>query len=555
VRTRRSWSAAITLGDCLLAAEERAGDQPVLSMPAIATTYAGLAAEARRLARGLIGLGVRPGDRVAVLSLNGPETLAAMFAVALAGAIVVPANARYRVGEVTGLLRDSGATALLTNDAADDHVSFAELLADAVPGLKEAADPAALAVSSHPALRTAILFGHTRRDGFLPEASFADIADSVGDSELERRRALVGLRDPAILLYTSGTTATPRGALLSHEAIVRAWTGVADRLQIGADDVVWNPCPMFHIAALGMTLASVLHGATVLTTRYFEPGESVRLLHDHPPSLLFPAYAQIMLGVLNHPAATQLEITASRALVVGGPDTLRDLQRRLPETIVVSTFGMTESAGCSTMHELGDDALTRSETVGAPLPGLEARITDPATNAPLPVGEPGEIQLRGPLLCNGYHCDPVKTESVFVEGGWMKTGDQGVLDAAGRLSFRGRIRDMLKVGGENVSPVEIEAHLMTHPAVQMAQVVGIPDERLDEVPVAFIEARAGRPVSRDELVAHCAGRIARFKIPHAYYLVSEWPMSATKIQKFRLREQLLAARAGSDRPVTFTKLR
>ena len=175
------------------------------------------------------------------------------------------------------------------------------------------------------------------------------------------------------------------------------------------------------------------------------------------------------------------------------------------------------------------------ETVGPPIAGLELRIADPLTDEPLPPGRQGEIQLRGPILFDGYYKDPEKTAATFLEGGWMRTGDLGSRDAGGRARYHGRIKDIIRVGGENLSPAEIEAHLMTHPAVLIAQALGIPDERLDEVPVAFVELRAGATATEEELIAHCQGAIARFKVPRHIRFVTEWPMSATKVQKFRLR--------------------
>jgi fatty-acyl-CoA synthase len=290
-------------------------------------------------------------------------------------------------------------------------------------------------------------------------------------------------------------------------------------------------------------IASILNGATIVTAPYFEPSQSIDLLNATEPTVLFPAYAQIMLGVLNHPNSTQLRLhRATRVLAVAPPETLRGLQARLHPAALLTTFGMTESCGCSTMTAITDSAEVRADTVGLPLRGLELRIADPDTDAPLTAGMRGEIQLRGPLLCDGYDDDPEANASTFLPDGWMKTGDQGTLDEHGRLSYGGRIKDMLKIGGENVSPAEVEAQLMTHPAVQVAQVVGIPDDRYGELPAAFVEVRPGASVTEAELREHCVGRIARFKIPHHWRFIEEWPMSATKIQKFKLRERLLTER-------------
>jgi fatty-acyl-CoA synthase len=226
-------------------------------------------------------------------------------------------------------------------------------------------------------------------------------------------------------------------------------------------------------------------------------------------------------------------------LAVGAPETLTRLQAAVPHAVLVSTFGMTESCGCAVMHELDDPLEVRTSTAGTALPGLEVRIVEPGADGSVPAGTVGEIQLRGPLLFDGYHNDERKTAASFAENGWFRTGDLGVLDAGGRLAFRGRLKDMLRVGGESVAPAQIEACLMAHPAVQIAAVVGMPDERLEEVPAAFVELRSGGRATEVELVDHCAAALARFKVPRRVIFVDEWPMSATKIQKFRLRERLL----------------
>ena len=539
-----AWAEAVTLGDALLRTAARHPDTVALAMPERSWTYAELAAGAHRTARGLVGLGVEPGDRVGVLLVNGFDCLASLFGVALAGATVVPINARFRRREMGHIVAHAGLVAVITSDASDDHVDLVGLLGESVGGLAPGADPLALHPTGAPALRTVVLLGRREVPGALTERAFVALGRDVDDAEIARRRAGRGLRDPAMVLYTSGTTDQPRGAIIAHEAIVRVWGEVARAMRLTAEDRMWNPCPMFHIAAIGVCLACVLRGTTIVTTRFFEPGESVDLLLAHRPTALYPAYPVIILGLLHHPRFGELDLSvATRTLCVGPPETLRGLQDALPQTTVTSTFGMTESCGCATMHDLDDPVDVRCATSGAPVAGLELRIADPETGAPLRPDEPGEILLRGPLLCDGYHDDPQRSAELFRPDGWMRTGDRGAADAGGQLRYLGRIKDMMKVGGESVSPAEIEGHLMSHPAVHLAQVVGIPDERLGEVPVAFVELLADASATEAELLEFCRGAIARYKIPVAVHFVAEWPMSATKVRKVELRDRLLAAQS------------
>jgi acyl-CoA synthetase (AMP-forming)/AMP-acid ligase II len=534
---------AVTLGDALLRTAGGRPDHTALAMPEGSWSYGELADRAVRIARNLIGLGVQPGDHVGVLMPNGFDILAACFGVSLAGASIVPVNARFRSREMGYIVENADLVCLITSDANDEYVNYLDLVIDSIGGIGDAPDPHALAAPKAPRLRSLVVLGERRREGVLDQAAFDALGEPVAVDEVHHRRLAVGLRHPALILYTSGTTAEPRGAIISHESVVRVWSnGVGRSMRFDADDRVWNPCPMFHIAALGVSVACVVAGATIVTARFFEADESLALLEQERPTALYPAYANILLGILHHPRYGEVDLSAARrALVVGPPQTLMALQEQLgPDCVLVSTFGMTESCGCSTQHDLDDPLEVRCGTVGLPIPGLELRIADPMTDTAAAPDVPGEIQLRGPVLFDGYYRDERKTEATFLAGGWMRTGDLGSADATGRARYLGRIKEIIRVGGENLSPAEIEAHLMSHPAVLIAQAVGIPDARLEEVPVAFVELHPGAIATEEELVEYCRGAIARFKVPRHVRFVTDWPMSATKVQKFKLREAIMS---------------
>ena len=220
------------------------------------------------------------------------------------------------------------------------------------------------------------------------------------------------------------------------------------------------------------------------------------------------------------------------------PDALLALGRQWPGPRICASYGLTEGGGVIAFSHLDDPAEVRVRG-GRPFRGMEIRIADPETDEELAPGEVGQILVRGAGLFDGYHNDPAKTAEAM-RGGWLHTGDLGVVDADGRVSYRGRSKDMLKVGGENVSAMEVEAFLLGHPAVKVVQVVGVPDPRYVEVPAAFVELAPDAAATDEELIAFCRGRIASFKVPRYVRFVDEWPMSATKIQKHRLREALLA---------------
>jgi fatty-acyl-CoA synthase len=365
----------------------------------------------------------------------------------------------------------------------------------------------------------------------IDEETFAAYGADVADEEVLRRSRTVRIRDVLAMLYTSGTTANPKGCLLTHEAIVRDWIVAADRIGLTPEDGFWSPCPMFHMAGTGPMISAFSRAARFLTMTHFDATEALELIEKERAA--FPTSA---MGLLRHPDYDADRVRSARWIMnVAPPETLRLMQSLIPNAIQVSAYGLTEATGTVCLGRPQDSPEQR-EVSGPPLEGVELRTIDPETGVDRGPGEPGEILIRGFNTFEGYYRDPEKTAATLDDEGWVRTGDLGSLDEDGRLTYVGRVKDMLKVGGENVAPSEIEAHLGTHPAVKLAQVVGRPDEHYGEVPVAFVELTDGARVDADELIAFCRGEIASFKIPREVRFVTEWPMSATKIQKYRLRE-------------------
>jgi fatty-acyl-CoA synthase len=412
---------AITLGDALLRTAHAQPDDTAIAMPDGSWSWSELADRATRVARNLIGMGVEPGEHVGVMMANGFDVLATYFGVSLAGATMVPINARFRTRELGYIVNDADMVCVITSDANDAYLNYLDLLIESIEARGGAAK-----------LRSLVVLGKREREGVVSGAAFDAYGEDVTQAQIDARRHGVSVADPAMILYTSGTTADPRGAIISHESIVRVWGGaVAHALRLGPEDRMWNPCPMFHIAALGVSVACTVSGTTIVTAPFFEPDSAVELIERERPTALFPAYANILLGVLTHPRYAELDLVATRALVVGPPTTLHSLQEQLPNCTLVSTFGMTESCGCSTFSDIDDPLDLRCETVGPVIAGLELRIADPVTDEPLPPDTRGEIQLRGPLLFDGYYNDPKKTAATFLPGGWMRTGDLGSLTPEG----------------------------------------------------------------------------------------------------------------------------
>jgi fatty-acyl-CoA synthase/long-chain acyl-CoA synthetase len=352
------------------------------------------------------------------------------------------------------------------------------------------------------------------------------------------------VRDPALMLYTSGTTANPKGCPLSHEAIVRNSIALGRyRYELRQEDRFWSPLPMFHIAAILPMVAIFDVGGAYLTMSYFDAGVALKMLEAERATATYPCFVTIMSDLIHHPDFQNTDLHRIRLMnsnfAVQPPGIKDAMLEAMPDTVYVGTYGMTETGGTVCTSELTDSLEARCTRLGKPLPGLEVKIVSLETGDELPTGERGEILVRGYCLFEGYYKDPEKTAEAMELDGFFHTGDVGSFDDAGQIMFHGRSKDMLKVGGENVAAAEIEAFLARHPAVKLAQVVGIPDARLQEVPAAFVELEAGEDASEQELIDFCRGDIASFKVPRYVRFVTEWPMSTSKIQKFRLRDQLL----------------
>lgn len=538
----------VTLADVLLRAHAVDPEKTALVLPSGRFSYDELTRRAWKTALSLAGMGVRPGEHVGILMPNCVDYVATLFGIAMLGCVAVPINARYRAWELSFLIQDADIRTIVTNDSTREYVDFVQLLEEALPGLTASADPLALSLAEAPLLRSIVVLGQTKRPGIVDQQRFDAFAEVCDPKQVRVWCEGVSERSVAAIIYTSGTTSQPRGAILSQEGLVRSWVMAGRRWGVRPEDRFWNPCPLFHIAGIGPLVFVLAHGATYVTDTYFVAGPALDVINAEKPTLLYPTYPPLMMDLLTHPKFAATDFSSVRAFLnVAPPETLRKMQAAIPHAAQISLYGSTEG-GCVTMTAPEDPLEIRIETGGLPLPGNQVQVVDPLTGEPAPAGTLGEIRYRGYNALRGYYKDPEKTRAVLDEEGWMHTGDVGDFDASGRLTFRGRLKDMLKVGGENVAPPEVEQYLESHPAVKLAQVFGIPDERLVEVAVACVELHDGVEVSEAELIAFCRGRIASFKVPRHVRIVTEWPMSLTKIQRGKLREMFFADMAIDAKP-------
>jgi len=523
-------SEVSTLGDLLLRGCERQPDREALVLPSARATYSELFRGALRVARALLSVGVRPREHVAILMPNCIEYAEALLGISILGCVAVPLNTRLKSVEIGYIIRDAQVVALVTSRHTDDPVDFPALLRNALDD-----DPPAC-------LKHRVLARGGGESGFEDADSFLSGAENVPAELVEEARRRVSVRQPALIIYTSGTTANPKGCVLSHEATTRGPVERARyRLKTDLPDVTWGAGPLFHIGTLAPFVGSLGVAGTFLTDTYFDPGRALKLMYDEGVTLAWPWFPAIVQGLIGHESFDPRRLKNLRYLfLIASPTLVDEVQTVLSECEVLQACGMTETGGIFALSDPDENRASRSYTQGKPSPGVEVRLVNPQTGTDCAKAEIGEIWVRGYNVMEEYWSAPELTRKALTADGWLKTGDLYTQLENGSLVFGGRYKDMLKVGGENVSVVEVEVFLCTHPAVKTAEVVGRPDLRLDEVPVAFVELKPGYDVNGSALIEHCRGRIANYKVPRAIYFVQPgaWPMSATKIDKRALRAML-----------------
>lgn len=535
----RRWIQVTTLGDLLGQRAVLHPDREALVFPRERASYRDLAARAQGFARGLAGLGVRRGDRVGLLLPASVDLMALLFAATKLGAIPVPVNARFKRHELSQIITHSGMKILVTAQAGDGAPDFPGLLAETFTDL--AGQPGAdLELADAPELRRIVVLGAVPPvAGLTPGAAFQAAGGAVSDDVVAAAEQSVRVRDAAVLVYTSGTTAAPKGAMLSHEALVRLADGITGRLLLTPDDRVWTAIPLFHGGGITFALTCISAGCTFVHPGFFRSAGTPAYLADERVTVALAAFETIWLPVLDQPDFPGRDLSGIRVvMVVGVPERLRQMAARLPGATHVSCVAMTESSAFLSLSRLDDPREKRVTTGGHPMPGMECRVVDPATGQELPAGERGELLFRGPSTFNGYFRDPDLTGRVFDSDGWFHSGDLVTMDEDGRLTFVSRLKDMLKVGGENVAAAEVEGFLLTHPAVAVAAVVAAPDDYYVEVPAAFIQLENGAHATERELIEYCTGKIATYRVPRYVRFIAEWPMSGTKIKKHVLRDMI-----------------
>jgi len=515
-----------TIPDAVVLAAQRFGDDEALVDGPTRLTFASLAAAVDRFARALVASGVHPGDRVAIWAPNGAPWVVAGLGVYAAGAVLVPVNTRYKGEEAGHVLRTSRARLLLTVTDFLGHDVLGQLTG--VSGLDDLEETVVLegpVPARHPSWEEFVARG-TR----------------VEPSEIDRRRRALGGEDASDIIFTSGTTGDPKGAVLGHEASVRTYLAWSDLVGLRRGDRYLVVYPFFHTAGLKSgILACVLRGATIVPQAVFDVAAVMRRVAEERISML-PGPPTVFQSILNDPDFASFDLSSLRLSVTGAATVPVEVVRRMRDELrfetVVTGYGLTETTGTVSMCRHDDPPEIIATTVGRPLPGVEVRVVD-ANGIDAARGEPGEILVRGFNVMQRYFEDPVATGQAVDGEGWLQTGDIGVVGEDGNLRITDRKKDMYIVGGFNAYPAEIEGIMVRHPHVAQVAVVGVPDERLGEVGMAFVVARPGTTIDPDELVAWCGEHMANFKVPRRVRVVDGLPLNPTgKVMKFKLRQQL-----------------
>ncbi len=485
-------------------------------------TYSQLEAWARQVGRGLLAKGVRKGDRVGIWSPNCPEWVAVQYATALMGAILVNVNPAYRTSELEYVLRQSGVRLLVsaTVHKASDYRAMVGEVAPNLPGLTEIV--------------------------FIGDPSWDDLeaaAAAVSESDLDGASAGLAFDDPINIQYTSGTTAFPKGATLTHHNILNNGFFVAELLGYTEADRVCLPVPFYHCFGMVMgNLGSTTHGSTiVIPAPLFDPAATLKAIAQERCTSLY-GVPTMFIAELGVDGFARYDLTSLRTgLMAGSPcpvEVMKRVQTEMHMGEVGIAYGMTETSPVSTQTRADDDLDRRTSTVGRAMPHVEIKIVDPVTGLVVPTGAPGEFCTRGYSVMLGYWEEPERTAEAIDRAGWMHTGDLAVMGEDGYVNIVGRIKDLVIRGGENLYPREIEEFLFGHPDIEDVSVIGVPDTRYGEELMAWIRMRPGAaPLDAAAVREFCSGRIAHQKIPRYVKIVDAFPMTVTgKIRKVEMRQ-------------------
>jgi fatty-acyl-CoA synthase len=505
-------------------------------------TYRELGERVNRLAKGLVSLGVGKGDHVSIWLPNSIEWIICKFAIIKAGAVMIPVNTRYKSKEVEYILRQSDTTTLFMTDRFL-HTDFLSILREILPDLGQA-EIGKLKSARLPVLRNIILNSDRAIAGCVKYVDVMEMGRRSSEEDLlESMKKSVLPSDIVNIQYTSGTTGEPKGAMLTHRMLLGAF-GIMQILNLTERDRLILPLPFFHcFANLNGLLPFMMSGGSIVLMDIFHPEEELRLIEKHRCTVIYGVPTMYIM-MLSSPKFDSFDLSSLRTGNLGGSPPpiklVKDILFKMGVRELTANYGMTENSCSVCATRIGDPPEVIAATVGRPFPLVEAKVVDIRTRKEQAPGHEGLVYIRGPYVMEGYYKKSKETREAIDEEGWLNTGDLGKLDEKGNFTLTGRHKDLIMPGGENVSPAEVENFIFEHPSVRDVQVVGVPDERLGEVVMAFIILKQGAICTEEDFILFCKSRMASFKVPKYVRFVEEFPLTPTgKIQKFKLREEAI----------------
>jgi fatty-acyl-CoA synthase len=508
--------------------------------------YAALKVRADGFARALLAAGVRRGDRVALLVTNRTEWLVAAFGAAKIGAVIAAISTFSTRRELGWTLEHCGARVLVTLDAFRGR-SFLGALRDLCPELARSA-PGALQSAKLPALHTVVAVQGGPTAGVFSLADFVARGAGVGTAELAAAQRKVRSEDICYILYTSGSTAAPKGVTLAHAPLIANAFDIGERMHLRAADRVWLAVPLFWSLGSANALPALMtHGGAIVLQESFDPGEAIALI-ERERCTIYYGVANMARAMREHPAHPGRRLGAMRTgLTIGPPEDIMMTIEAVGAVELCNVYGATETYGNCAVTDAHDPLDQRLHSQGLPLPGMTIRAVDRVTREALPADEVGELVVAGYVI-PGYYRAPELDAAAFDQSGGFLTGDLGSIDRDGRVRFRGRLKEMIKTGGINVAPLEVEEVLLQHPDIVQAHVVGVPDAAKGEIVAAAVEPRSGAAADAAAIIAFCRDRLASYKVPArlTFYTPDQLPRTPTgKIHKPSLANAF-AAESGHD---------
>lgn len=532
-------SGPVTLPAILARRAAATPDAEALVIGGVRVDYRTLHERVQSAAARMIAAGVRHGEHVGVLMGNSVDWVVLFYAAASIGAVTVPVNTRFKLDELNYCLKQGDVRVLFYVDTFL-NIDYTQLLRDVEPAFD-----AALPGEVLPLLRRAVMVGDIAGDAARAIPAGVEHFDALPDTpelraEATARAQRVSPDDILLIQYTSGTTSFPKGVLLRHRNMLMNAAASALRIGVQPDDRYFSVRPFFHVAGTTMSLlVALVTGACLLSVPSFDVANVLTML-DEERCTLTSGNDTIFLMMMGHPEFRRERIHLRGGWAAAGPEIMQKIHDVMGVKHMVGAYGQSEASPNVVLNDWRDPLEMRVAGWAAPHPGLDIRTVSPETGEVQPANAPGEIQVRGWSVMKGYYNKPQETAKAFSDDGWLRTGDLGVIDADGRMRMLGRLKDVFRVGGENVAPAEVEETLFSHPAVQLAQVVGVPDARLGEVAAAFVVLRPGTEATSEELIAWCKSRCANFKVPRYLQLVLSFDeigmTGSSKVQKNKLRD-------------------